>query len=402
MAPTANPFTAAASALGYAYQFRRSLFRAWTELGTSVDWQIAVEAGDDVEFRGKTGTTYEQLKHRAPGALLRNSDDDLWKSLRVWLEIFAQGQLEPGRSRLSLITTATAGTNNIAEWLGDTAARDPARALDKLDNVATTSKSKSKARLKAHKLWMGLTKGQKTDFLRAVTIYTAEPDIHDIGEGLRTLANYAARREQADAFLEMLEGWWFQRCLTLMAAPGTFILGEEIDNYISKLRERFANPEDLPVDIQIELAPAADRDLYANEIYVHQLKLANVGPSRVQSAVNDYLRAFAQRSQWLRQGLLFPEELNLYEHRLEEEWRLVFDRTTDELEPDDTEAERIRAAKEVYRWAEEALAPSIRTSCTEAFIVRGSLHMLSDERRVGWHPDFMMRLVGLLEPAEAK
>jgi len=400
--PTSNLFTAAASALGYAYQFRRSLFRAWTELGTSVDWQIAVEAGDDIEFRDTTGTAYEQLKHRAPGSTLRNSDDDLWKSLRVWLDLYARGQIEPGRTRFSLITTATAGTNSVADWLSDTDARDPGKALDELDRVATTSQSKSKPRIEAYRLWTGLTPGEKTNLLRAVTIYAAEPDIQKVREDLRRLATYAARREQADAFLEMLEGWWFQRCLTLMAAPGTFILGEEIDSYVSKLRERFANPEDLPVDVQIELTPSVDKELFADSTYVHQLQLANVGPSRVQSAVNDYLRAFAQRSQWLRQGLLFPEELNLYEHRLQEEWRLVFDRTTEELEPNDTEAARISAAKQVYRWAEEALAPPIRTSCTEAFIVRGSLHILSDQRRVGWHPDFMMRLVGLLEPVEAQ
>jgi hypothetical protein len=31
-------------------------------------------------------------------------------------------------------------------------------------------------------------------------------------------------------------------------------------------------------------------------------------------------------------------------------------------------------------------------------MTRGSLHLLADDRRVGWHPDFEARLQELLEP----
>jgi hypothetical protein len=35
-------------------------------------------------------------------------------------------------------------------------------------------------------------------------------------------------------------------------------------------------------------------------------------------------------------------------------------------------------------------------------MTRGSFHMLADELRVGWHPEFLARLRHLLEPEAAQ
>jgi len=74
---------------------------------------------------------------------------------------------------------------------------------------------------------------------------------------------------------------------------------------------------------------------------------------------------------------------------------LVFDAVVDELGTTAAETIKRQAARSVLAWAERTSIP-IRPSVTEPFICRGSLHMLSDEIRIGWHPEFRNLLADAL------
>lgn len=69
-------------------------------------------------------------------AILLNRSTDLWKTLRVWGDLLQKQQWDPLRTRLALITTATAAPDSIPSLLRDEAARDPAEALTQLRAVA--------------------------------------------------------------------------------------------------------------------------------------------------------------------------------------------------------------------------------------------------------------------------
>ncbi len=67
----------------------------------------------------------------------------------------------------------------------------------------------------------------------------------------------------------------------------------------------------------------------------------------------------------------------------------------DELGDAATDQAKEKAAQSVLTWAERTTIP-IRPSVTEPFVTRGSLHLLADEIRIGWHPEFHARLAHLL------
>ena len=92
-------------------------------------------------------------------------------------------------------------------------------------------------------------------------------------------------------------------------------------------------------------------------------------------------------------------DLTQYERRLIEEWELVFEGVKDELGDKAAEVAQQKAAREVLKWAESVSLP-IRPGVTEPFVTRGSLHMLADEVRLGWHPEFHDRLAVLLQAKE--
>ncbi|WP_324614060.1 ABC-three component system protein [Streptomyces sp. NRRL F-5122] len=131
------------------------------------------------------------------------------------------------------------------------------------------------------------------------------------------------------------------------------------------------------------------------------MHLIETGNSRIGIAVRDYIRAFTQRSRWSDENLLLPGEISRFERKLTEEWEDLFAEMEDELGPAATEAQKVAAAKAIYKWAMREGRRSIRPGCDEPFVSKGSFHILADDLRVGWHVDFLSRLMTILEPAEA-
>lgn len=308
-----------------------------------------------------------------------------------------EGVVDVNATKFFLVTTSTASPGGAASLLGLGEDRNVQAACVNLDSVAATSKSREN--LKAYEAWNELSQDAKRDLLEHVIVIPQAPDIEKVQHMLENLCLLSVRRPYVPAFVSRLEGWWFQRCIRILVANAPdYITGEEFDTMYCDLRDSFL-PENLPVDSDVPfLAP--ETDAFADYLFVKQVELVGVGASRIASAVRDYLRAYTQRSRWTRESLIGPGELQDYERRLIEEWQYVFDRLKDELPAEVTEKAKSEMARKVYQWVEEASAPPIRNQCTERFLVRGSMHMLADriDSGVGWHPDFAVRLIAVLEP----
>ena len=199
-------------------------------------------------------------------------------------------------------------------------------------------------------------------------------------------------------FCNALRDGWFRRALKQLVAiaQGDRILAQEIEAQMSDLREQFKQ-EALPIDdnlLEFTLDDATQA-AQADSKFVRQLDLIKAGKRRIAAAIRDYYRAFEQRSRWMRDDLLLIGELDKYERRLIEEWELVFEAMRDKLGAEATDNAKEQAARNVLQWVERTPIP-IRLNVTEPFVTRGSLHMLADEVRVGWHPEFRERLAKLL------
>jgi hypothetical protein len=144
--------------------------------------------------------------------------------------------------------------------------------------------------------------------------------------------------------------------------------------------------DNLPVDV----SEPGDDELgdFANRHFARQLSLLPVSSTRVLQAAKDYMQAFTQRSRWLGSELLTVGDLVDYERLLIDEWRRRFNVMCDELGTAAAEEEMQREAKALYKWVELEADFPIRPRCTAGFVTRGSFQILSDQLRVGWHPNF--------------
>lgn len=399
--PLVNEFEASAASIGYLMQIRYALYRAICLYLDGLDWQITIEASDDIEIVPTKGyRDLLQLKHRATNTSLTNSSPDLWKTLRVWVEGYQRGNVDLSSTSLFLITTSGAAPESLAKLLGaDRNKRDEIQALATLNDVAM--KSKNKANAKAYERWNSMMENEQIELLKRIEIVIQSSDIDGLSKLIENKLRAAARGSHMKVFVQNLEGWWLQRCINILRSSNMeYVSGEEFDSYLDELRESFL-PNNLPIDRDITLLNP-QLETYEAYRFVKQLNLIPVSSDRVMSAVRDYFRAYTQRLRWTRNQLIGPNELSDYEQRLFEEWKYKFDRLVDDAKGEGTEAAKSKAAREIYAWAEDAEAGHIRQACTERFIVRGSLHILADSEDggIGWHPDFSLRLLSLLEPVK--
>ena len=123
--------------------------------------------------------------------------------------------------------------------------------------------------------------------------------------------------------------------------------------------------------------------------------MISIGKNTLKNALSDYYRVFNQRSKWVREDLLNPNEEEQYDKRLIDDWKSKFALMKDDLESSSKE-ELMKEGRNFYTSYYVKTTPSIyiREKVMDGFIVRGSCHLLSDSKKIGWHPNFEKQLEG--------
>ncbi|MDG6999574.1 MAG: hypothetical protein JRN15_10710 [Nitrososphaerota archaeon] len=385
------PNAGAASLTGYLYQVKTCLVWALEKLSRDSAFRVALETLDDVVFYSAEGdprTVLQTKHHVGRRASLTDASPDIWRTFALWL---AQGLGGTQSQHLILLTTEATQPNSAANYLTLTRDRNVNQARERLITVARTSHNAENTQ--GYRLFLQLSTDEQLEFLNSLTVIDSAPSMSNLDDDLRAAVYPAVSRAHVEPFLERLEGWWLRRVLQGLTDGESVILAEEIDFKLSDLREQFST-ESLPIDDEVLDAPI-DFEVYADQVFVEQIKITGANEYRVLAAIRDYYRAFEHRSRWTQDGLLRSGELVAYERELQEAWELRFARMMDDVGKQESEETKQSAGRKLLEWAEDAHMP-IRPRVSKPFVTSGSLHMLSDQQKIGWHIDFRMRLAGLL------
>lgn len=389
-----SSFSARAPMLGYVFQARFSLHLL---LDGAEDSQLVVEGLDDVVFEDE-GQPLEllQLKHHLGNpTTLTDSSAELWKTLRVWSTHLTRYRLNLPDTLLTLITTTEAPDDTAAALLRP--GRPEANidlAVNKL--VVAAENSSNRALETAFTAYLSLSPEDRRLLVQSIRILDASPNIVDVTRLIKNRIEVATRRQYLDALYERLEGWWFERVISqLVSEAADSITRYEVIEKVRDIAEQFGD-DVLPLDYW-ELQPTEDVQ-FQDRVFVLQMKQIALISRRMELAIRDYYRAFEQRSRWAREDLLNIDELERYEARLFEEWERMYlklqqDMQLEENESDDRLTEFGRG---IYDWMEFESDVRIRPRMARDYIMRGSYHMLADQKRVWWHPEFLSRLESIL------
>ncbi len=377
---------------------RFALLESLQRLRKGQDFLVAIETLDDVVFEqeGEAPELLQTKHHVNTAADLTDGSIDLWKSLRIWCEGI-QAERIPSGTLYFLVTTVKAADGNAVHYLKPGENRNHDTAMKCLNSIAISSTNQKN--ILAYKAYNGLTDDQRKDLLRNTFVVDSAPHIVDLDSEFKEMSYGFAHGRFLDSFLQQLEGWWYRRAIRhLTDVEATPISSTELDSKTKLLREQFKE-ESLPIDDDI-MSASVDASGYQDRIFIHQLRMIEVGNKRIVRAIRNFYRAYEQRSRWMREDLLYVGELDRYEDRLIEEWDIRFQQIRDELGEQASEDAKKTTAQTLYKWVETGSHRGIRAGVTESFIPRGSYQLLSDAQRVGWHLDFKERLRRLLEDQE--
>ena len=385
--------------IGYLYQVRYAL--ALLLANDNSDFQISIEKFDDVAFsKNDVPKQLIQLKHhvRKQGSLTDGSTD-LWRTLKVWIDVISKSPDMLSGTEFLVITTAIAPDDTAAFYLKKDRNRNVKIAYEKLKDVCLNSSNQDHK--KYYEAFLNTDETIIKSLISQICVIDSASDIVDVEKDIRKEIRYTCLPKYENQIIERLEGWWYQKAIEALCSDSPiFITQSQVRSYIVSVGQEYAD-DNLPIDI-FDIGSLNENDFSENEkVFYEQLKLICLGNRRMQIALRDYYRAFKQRANWVRNDLLYIDELEKYEERLIDEWEHAFAAMEDNLAEYSgvTEEEKIEEGRRLFSDIEKKDI-RIRPKCQEAFVMRGSYHMLANQLKVGWHIDFYDRLKKLLAPGE--
>jgi hypothetical protein len=399
---TTDKYSASEQGLGYLYQPRFALLRL---LELPENTAVFLEKDDDLDFVDKDGTkSLSSLKHKAAGDRLTDLSIDFWKSVRIWLARYKANNRSASNLRFFLFSTATVSTTSfLTSFLpaGLSTGAETRTLTEQAEEALDGTRSAIIGDIA--KEFRELSTTERQDFLTRILILDGSPRIEVIPEKIKDRHMRSVRREHRHAVFERLEGWWHDEVIKLLAGRrDEGIFGYEVSDKLSALSDEYKQ-DNLPITFRGK-EPVGEIDTDNDpRIFVRQLREIGISSNRIRNAILDYYRAFEQRSEWARETLIVPREIEDYEDRIVDEWRRYRDVVFEELDENSAEDVLLQAGRELYKWADlqsgncESLR--IRARVTEPYVTRGSFHILADampEPRVYWHPRFLDRLAQLL------
>lgn len=376
--------------LGYIYQCRLALLETLKRLKSDPNIAVAIETLDDVVFEkdGKPTDVIQVKHHISRKANLTNASSDLWKTIRIWVDLYKENVTKEG-SILCLMTTESAAQNTAAIHLRIENRNSAAAEKILLQTAHTSTNGTNK---EAYSRFIGLTPEERVSLLESVYILDNCPLSEDLQKHLEDVLWGFCPRNQLTYFLEYLEGWWITQVVNrLSSSQSKSITGAEFDARLELLREQFKS-DSLPIHPDVKAANP-DLEPFADWVFSKQLHLIAVSSLRLTRAAKYFYMASEQRSRWVREDLLINNELEVYDDTLTEEWSILFDQTQDDILDPANEDELVSSGRKVFEWVEHKADIPIRKSCTDSFITRGSYHILANQLKVGWHPQFKDRLL---------
>ncbi len=389
---SAADHSAAASVLGYLHQTRWGLMELLRARTTDPGRSLTLEMHDDIAWE-EAGTPAElkQLKlHVSSLRSLTDASDDMWRTLRVWMDNGRPG--DPYGPILTLITNSSAGSGSAASFLRDTD-RDVTTALAKLENTARNSTSEETR--KAREQFLNLTPAERLAFVGRIYVADHSADIDGVTNEVSERLRPGAPIEQFAVYLDQVWGWWTATSLAMLMGKRDPVPVEEMLTAIERIRDQFTR-DNLPVLVDVdEIDASAVLLQHGDRPYIHQLNILGVLPRQLHKAILDYQQAYLQDTRWLSVHLVDYDELEKFSKRLVDEWERAFDHMCTELPADASDDDKRKAGRNLLHVLSDSTL-SIRTRFRDPFHARGKRHELADLQKIGWHPDFEEHLAKLL------
>lgn len=382
-----STFSAKEPALGYYYQIIRGLVLLLVE-NRMASPCLSFECLDDIAIEDEGNVALYQAKLHIKPVQLTDRSTDFWKTIRVWSEGIKNGCFNPSVTIFTLITTASIPEGSFLILFFSDKEEDRKKIIATMESIATETTNKENK--PGYDAFSALTEEQKQTLIGNIRITDSNVSIDDTMEQLKYRLELSAPIGALDGFIDSVLGWWFRNSVDMLQAGTKQTISKAaVNNYIQACRDQIradALPDEFFEKVEIDDAALEESK---DKTFVKQLTLVDATKREKKTAISDYKRAYGQRSKWLRDGRVAQSEYDSFDASLQEEWQSRFDMMLDDTEGQGEE-ERKTAGHMFYR--ENYVAPQYQLPLfrnnASGYITKGSYQILSNDKTIGWHPDY--------------
>lgn len=382
-----SSFSAKEPALGYYYQIIRGLVLLLVE-NRMASPCLSFECLDDIAIEDEGNVALYQAKLHIKPVQLTDRSTDFWKTIRVWSEGIKNGCFNPSVTIFTLITTAYIPEGSFLNLFFSDKEEDRKKIIATMESIATETTNKENK--PGYDAFSALTEEQKQTLIGNIRITDSNVSIDDTMEQLKYRLELSAPIGALDSFIDSVLGWWFRNSVDMLQAGTKQTISKAaVNNYIQACRDQIradALPDEFFEKVEIDDAALEESK---DKTFVKQLTLVDATKREKKTAISDYKRAYGQRSKWLRDGRVAQSEYDSFDANLQEEWQSRFDMMLDDTEGQGEE-ERKTAGHMFYR--ENYVAPQYQLPLfrnnASGYITKGSYQILSNNKTIGWHPDY--------------
>jgi len=373
--------TASGQALGYYFQLERALsWIAKSPYGSS----IGIETEDDVVIELINGAKiYEQDKSSTSSTFPLNTNRiDFWKTLLIWLNGLKSREIqcvEPHPS-FYMVTNKIASNQLVVEIGLAESDQEINNMVVKLRKAANSTPNGIKDTVNKVMEFGDL---QLSYLIKNIKFCDGSSSINKTN----LISDLQLPENDTDFYIERLTGYVFNIAVEAWRNNKPAII--ERDDFMrlknSLISDRFKDV------FNEETVRVADIVIYnerknGKSTYIKQLELIELNDDEIRLAIEDFLKSSQARTIMAKKGYIEEQSLINTNIELTRRWTTI-----------SKQKKRIQLA---YKWSDIDLGQDIYDatlgykatingySTRNYFLTNGIYHLLANELRVGWHPNF--------------
>ncbi len=348
-----------------------------------------MECIDDVSGTLNGEKYAEQVKSGLAHNPISDRSIDLWKTFANWLNGRRSGKIPAGTKFILYVAQPYRG--KIAQRLGDCESKQDAKAAiaeirkEFWGDAPEFAKRASIPEKLAKQVNVVLRASERAlvDIIQAFSLERGIGAPYD--EIAAEVAAAPVGAENVEQILHQLAGWIHITIFDLIqkGLPAVVSRDEFHTEYVAVVRKFDRSDTILPTFATPPKAQDLEAELLLDQMYLRQLSLIGAEQDTIYDAMNTFLMAAVDRTEWAKRGYVHRSSFTEYEAALKRIWN----------------SKKTAVRVEMRGKPPEDFGTVLLSSCLEANVLLqgktvsshftpGSFHKLANTLDVGWHPDF--------------
>lgn len=351
---------------------------------------VSLELFEDVGTESSEGTRLASQVKSAPSSNpIGDRSVAFWKTLANWLEAVGTGRLDVSRTVFEIYVSPRR-EGRIAELFAGVATEEAAAtAIAEAKSSVGALKNEAPSTPDEPDVYIERVLNSGCDLLRTLlprfqlTFPSVEP-FEDILSRIATTQWLPT--EYADLLMKHALGWVKQT--TDMLIQNSKPAAISVDDFNREMRS-FARRCDLKTILTTFSGRPSPEAVEHNLLrkYVRQLEIIDAIEEDKIHAINDYLRASVDRTEWSRRGIVHQASLEEFEDGLIQFWK------NRRRQVEITQRDLAESERGMCLYCECGTnRPKLQGLEVPNHFTPGSYHALADSETIGWHPDYKSRL----------